>query len=780
MTRFFPAAVLGALLCTVLAPFSRAAPAGGVIRREGWSYDRAEFTNSPDEVAAARKDPNKIPLSGWIEFNVEVPVSGWHELWLGGMPFGWTRDLIVDGQVIYRQGVSGSEDCLEPAPHDGIQFKDTNLYLAAGRHVLRFNRQNFSGSLPAVFELRAVPSDDAAGSVRVNVEGTRILAPDEKITLLVTAGSTRPVSYELALGSQIDGTLIPAASVSFPAVPAGSPPVVKRVEVPFSSTGLYTLMASVNGKPLRPSEFKTGLFLVVQDVARYRSAQKPAAHAEFEFAALFRNGVVLQREKTLPVWGWARPGERVSVTLGNRSAKAVATADGRWQVVFDPLPAGGPLELGAVNASGARLLCKDVLVGEVWLLSGQSNMGGPLLTSLGGRELAEKANQPEVRLAAIYEDGVTPDGTARLQPAFWNSAVSGGNAQVLQKWNAIHFAFGTELHAALNVPVGLLTNNRGGTYISSWTSRAAHGREPTLQPLLEAAEISRREYLPELPMLEKAVRQVSLWNKNGRKGEALAGIAPEPMRNGPALLYESLVAPLAPFAIRGVLWYQGESDSREAEAYRSRFPAFIRDWRATWGDESLPVIFAQIATSNGQPHQGPPVDSPQGELREAQARALALPRTAMIVTMDLPLPGDDVHYHDKLPVGHRFALAALANVYGQKIESSGPMYRAMKIEGSAIRLTFDHAGGLHAKGGNPGGFALAGADRKWVWADAKIDGDTVVVSSPQIAQPVAVRYGWTATPCGANLYNAADLPSPCFRTDDWPLTTAGRIGVTKN
>jgi sialate O-acetylesterase len=203
----------------------------------------------------------------------------------------------------------------------------------------------------------------------------------------------------------------------------------------------------------------------------------------------------------------------------------------------------------------------------------------------------------------------------------------------------------------------------------------------------------------------------------------------------------------------------------------------IHDWRATWSDDSLPIIFAQIATSNGQLHQGPPIDSRQGELREAQAMALSLPHTAMIVTQDLPRPNDDVHYLDKLPVGHRFALAALAQVYGEKIESSGPTYRGLKSENGALRLSFDHAVGLHAKNGALGGFAIAGTDQKWVWGEAKIDGDTVIVTSPLVEKPVAVRYAWTATPCGANLYNEADLPAPCFRTDDWPISTAGRIGL---
>ena len=218
-----------------------------------------------------------------------------------------------------------------------------------------------------------------------------------------------------------------------------------------------------------------------------------------------------------------------------------------------------------------------------------------------------------------------------------------------------------------------------------------------------------------------------------------------------------------------------------AEAYKKRLPAMFRDWRKLWHDDSMPIVYAQIAYGEGKPHQGDPSDSTGAELREAQLQTLSVPHTAMIVTHDLVTPTDNVHYLDKLPVGNRMALAALATVYGKQNEYSGPVYRQITINGGKARLSFDHAAsGLVAHGEKLGGFAIAGEDRKWVWADARIEGDSVIVESATVPHPVAVRYSWADTPCGANLYNKAGLPAPGFRTDTWPMLTTGVYWVQKN
>ena len=243
--------------------------------------------------------------------------------------------------------------------------------------------------------------------------------------------------------------------------------------------------------------------------------------------------------------------------------------------------------------------------------------------------------------------------------------------------------------------------------------------------------------------------------------------------NRPTVLYNSMIAPLAPYAIRGVIWYQGESNAERAHQYRSLFPALIRDWRTAWGRDDLPFFFVQLAAF--LPVQAEPGESAWAELREAQAQALALPATGMAVAIDI---GDaaDVHPKNKQDVGNRLARLALARVYGRDVADSGPIYREMTREGSRIRIAFDHArGGLEARGGALRGFAIAGRDRKFRWADARIEGDTVVVWSDAIAEPVAVRYGWADNPI-CNLVNAAGLPASPFRTDDWPGITRAADG----
>jgi sialate O-acetylesterase len=472
-----------------------------------------------------------------------------------------------------------------------------------------------------------------------------------------------------------------------------------------------------------------------------------AASAALQFNGVFGDHAVLQRGKPLPVWGWAPPGAEVTVSLAGQTARAVAGNSGRWRVTFAPLAAGGPHELKATMATGAAIVCRDVLIGEVWLFSGQSNMGGPLATCVGGPEAFAAVDLPQVRIGLQYGAKAENQTERRLGASTWVSAARGAP---IEKWIGIHFAFGAELHRRLQVPIGLVAANRGGTRISTWTSLGAHRAEPAFAPSLAAFEAAQAQPPPaKLPAV----------------------------RNEPAFLYDELIAPLAPFALRGVLWYQGESDSPYAELYRRRFPVLIRDWRTLWGEPALPFLFAQIAYSEGKPHAGPPVESRQAELREAQALALAVEHTAMIVTYDLVRPTDDVHFRDKLPVGHRFALAALATVYGEAVEYRGPVFQRVQPEGRHLRVHFTHATGLHAKSGTLGGFMIAADDRQWRWAEATIEGETVVLRHPEIAAPVAARYNWVATPCGANLANAAGLPAAGFRSDRWPVSTEGRSEV---
>ena len=769
--------------------FAMHANAGtAAVVRDGWSYDRASFREPAAKVGETKAAKKGLKLTGWAEYDVTVLASGWYELWLGGCPPEWPRDVYLDGEAISRLQVSFGADKLAAPNPRGVQFKELNLFLSAGKHTLRFQRLGAPGVLPEAWELR--PSDGAAAScIRLASASDRIGEPGASTAVKILGGGTGAATgYDLFWRDEATGVDISAGRVDFE---AGDAPVEKSVALTLPKAGLYSLQAKSGGVWLRPSDLKAGYFLSAE---RRRVASDAANAPAFRFGAPFRDGAVLQREKPLPVWGWAKPGASVTVTLAKQTEKAVADGEGRWKVTFAPLAAdGASLELKAIASGGGAIACHDVLIGEVWLLSGQSNMGGPLLTSTGGRALAETANYPDVRLAVTREGQAEKEGAPRpLSPMVWGKAVAAGNAQKnFAVWNAIPFAFGTEVSDALRVPVGLISANRGGTFVSTWISRELHEQTPSLRAIADSVREDERERVSQLVHLNKLAGQLRKWRADCDKAAAAGGPAPvAPVltaeiqtANAPGLNYANLIEPLGDFPIRGVLWYQGESDSNMAEAYAERFPLLIKSWRELWRDPALPFLYAQIAYGSGNLYTGQPGDCRGAELKSVQLQALALPNTAMVVTDDLMKPGDDVHYPDKLPVGHRLALAALATVYGREVDYSGPIYKTQRIEDGKIRLAFDFAKGLAARGdpgAQLGGFTVAGEDRRWVKADAVIDGETVVVSSAQVSKPVAVRYSWADQPSGGNLVNRSGLPSPVFRTDNWPLSTAGVLWEKKN
>lgn len=764
------------LACAVIGIGAQASE--GKIQRDGWSYDRQGLRATPEKIAETKQAGKGFSIPGWVEYDIEVPKGGWYSLWLGGSPAGWPRDVFVDGKTVTRLQASLSEDELKPMPKKGVQYKEANLFLSAGKHALRLQRYGSPGALPTVWELQ--PSAGKPGdSIRAWVEGSQIGAPGSPVAVKFLGGAPEPTAYELFWRNEVTGESLPAGKVEFA---AATQPSEQTLKLTLPANGLYSLLAKSRGEILRPSDLKAGYFLVAPPAP----AAKKSGERTLQFAGIFQDGVILQRQKPLPVWGWAKPGDEVTVSLAGQTEKAAADSTGRWQVTFKAVEAGPLGELKAATG-GHEIVCREVLAGEVWLLSGQSNMGGPLLSSTGGQDAARSANFPAVRLALLF-GAQTSDGVWRLNPAPWMPAVANGNPENLKKWNGIHFAFGTRLNEALKVPVGVIAGNRGGTYLTTWASTATHEKEPSLKSVRDAFLKDDAERVPERVYLNKLAGDLAKWRNECEKAKAEGKPAPAvpvlsatvPLVNYPALNYDSLIEPLAPFAIRGVLWYQGESDSGMAAEYRRRFPALIQNWRELWKDPDMPFLFVQIAYGSGDRFQGEPGDNAGAELKEAQQLTLSVPHTAMVVTNDLMKPGDNVHYLDKLPVGNRLAQAALATVYGQAVECSGPVYLNQKIEGGKIRLFFDHASGLAAKDGKLGGFAIAGADKKWVWADAEIDGKTVVVSSAKVPNPVAVRYSWAESPCGGNLVNQAGLPSPVFRTDNWPLVTQGVMWDQKN
>lgn len=443
-------------------------------------------------------------------------------------------------------------------------------------------------------------------------------------------------------------------------------------------------------------------------------ALAPTARCEVKPNILFTDNAVLQQGAEVPIWGTARTGESVTVTLAGQTATTVAK-DGRWLVKLKPLAAGGPFTLTIQGDN--TVTAQNVLVGEVWLCGGQSNME---------RQLGPRPPQPliqnwEQEAAVADFPRLRHFGVAHQAAKEPVAEVSGAWAvcspATVKDFTAVGFFFGRELQKQLKVPVGLLHSSWGGTGVAPWTSRECLEKIPEAKAELEAT-LSR----------------------------------PKVGSKSPTILFQSMIAPLIPYALKGAIWFQGESGAGVTVAYDKIFPLMIADWRAHWGIGDFPFYFIQLP--NGQPLT-----------REAQARALELPHTGMVVGLDV---GDkDVHGPIKAPLGERLARLALTQTYGYPGDANSPRLKAATVEGAAMRITFTHApGGLKANGPLQH-FIIAGADQKFVPAEARIEGEAVIVSSPAVPKPVSVRYGWTNVAAGGNLYNQAGLPAAPFRTDSW-------------
>lgn len=504
-------------------------------------------------------------------------------------------------------------------------------------------------------------------------------------------------------------------------------------------------------------------------------ASSAPAVAEVRLAAVFGDHAVLQRDRPLRVWGFARPGEEVTVTLAGRTSKATTDPDGRFAVTLEALPAGGPHEL--VAAGSTRAVSTDVHVGEVWLSSGQSNMA---MTVGGVRDAdAEVAASafPSLRMfSAAVRGAGEPEADVR---GAW--VVSGPDT--VKGFSAVAYFFGRELHKTLGVPVGLVVSSVGGTVAEAWTPSSAVEQEPALQPLAERWASSRKGFdrAAAEAKREKALRkwraEVESDKRAGRTPPPEPPAVGDPRANFacPGSLWNAMVAPLVPLSMRGVIWYQGESNAPRAEQYRVLFPTLIRAWRAAWGRDDLPFHFVQLANFGRVEPSG--VASPWAELREAQAMARKdVPHTGMAVTIDIGEPAD-IHPKNKQEVGRRLALWALANDYGRTdVVCEGPVLRDQRVDDGKIVLTFANAGaGLSTSdGGEPRGFAIASAKGAFVPARAKIEADRVVVWTSHVTHPAAVRYAWANAPDGATLVGPTGLPASPFRTDDRAMVTAGK------
>ena len=467
--------------------------------------------------------------------------------------------------------------------------------------------------------------------------------------------------------------------------------------------------------------------------------------AEVKLPSVLGNSMILQRDMPVPVWGWAEPDETVTVSLGSQTKSTVADESGRWQVKLDALDANSQGQTLTISGSNTIAL-QDVLVGEVWICSGQSNMEWALGGALNSAQEVAAANHPQIRLFNV------PGHTTAAAP----QDNCPGNWQVCEPnsargFSAVGYFFGRRLHDELDVPIGLVGSNWGGTRIEPWTSLAGFQSVPQLKAL--ADEVSARQ-------------------AKSKEGEVpTEGVTP-------SAIFNAMIHPLAPFAMRGAIWYQGESNGGEGESYFHKTQALVNGWRELFNPE-LAFYWVQLANFQ-QPNDDPAGGDGWAKIRDAQRQALSIPHTGMAVIIDVG-EANDIHPRNKQDVGWRLAQYALHQSYGKtELVPCGPLYRSSKIEGNSIRITFDHVGGglivglkegleptKEIKDGQLQRFAIAGADKNWHWAESTIDGDTVVVKSPAVPEPLAVRYAYSMNPVGANLYNKEGFPASPFRTDDW-------------
>jgi sialate O-acetylesterase len=499
-----------------------------------------------------------------------------------------------------------------------------------------------------------------------------------------------------------------------------------------------------------------------------------SAQAEVRLASPFGDHMVLQQGMAVPVWGQARPGERISVSLGSIRKDATAGRDGRWQVRLSGLKTGGPYEL--IVKGDSSLTIKDVYVGEVWLCSGQSNMD--MTVAREDRYWCGVMNEEEEVKAADYplirEFRVKPTMTDEPQTEVvgqWSVC----SPATVGKFSATAYFFAREIHKKLGVPVGLLTSTYGASTAQAWMSPKALSSDPLFVPLIEAYVAARKNYDQDETVKQKYQQDLIAWE--AAREQAKAEGQPTPRRpkdpnphqdqHNPSVLYNGMIAPLVPYGIRGALWYQGESNYPTGHIYAPLMRMLIADWRQAWRQGEFPFLFVQLA-NHQKPATEPAGKSDMAPVRDGQLKTLRVRHTGMAVAIDIG-DAENIHPKNKQEIGRRLGLVAQALVYRKPVPYSGPLYRGMRIRGSAIQLLFRHTeGGLSCKAGKLTGFAVAGEDRQFVWADAKIEGQSVVVSSPQIVRPLAVRYGWADNP-PVCLCNGVGLPASPFRTDNWDL-----------
>ncbi len=519
--------------------------------------------------------------------------------------------------------------------------------------------------------------------------------------------------------------------------------------------------------------------------------------AKTTVAKLFSDGMVVQRQMSVPVWGWAEPGEKVTVGFGGQEKSAVAGADGKWMVRLDAMEAsadGRELVVKGVDGAGVAsgVTLKDVLVGEVWLCGGQSNMGLTLSEVFHAKEEIAAANYPLLRLMAVGA-GPSPTPMKEIRRTGWKVCTPESAAG----FAATAYFFGKKVQEELKIPVGLIEFDIGATGIEGWTP--IEGFKGSKDPGMQAIYREVMSWDPTSEIGKKAIAEglekVKAWVPVAKAALAEGkAVPPQPMLpaapvfyNGPTVLFNGTVSAVVPFAVRGAVWYQGEANPGEGASYEAKMRAMISGWREVWGQGDFPFYYVQLA------NEGRPVELPDGEewfryvpVREAQRRVMDMPNTGMVVALDL---GEDAsgHPRNKRDVGIRLGLWALGKDYGKKVAYTGPRFSGVKFEGEKAIVSFTDVGDGLIWADKEGQeevvervgllpsiqrkfrvFSLRGKDGKWHWAEGWIEGDKVVVWSKDVKEPIGVRYAYSMNPKGPKLYNWEGLPASGFWSEGWP------------
>lgn len=487
---------------------------------------------------------------------------------------------------------------------------------------------------------------------------------------------------------------------------------------------------------------------------------KLSLSAQVKLPALVSDNMVLQQNAKVNLWGWASPNEKINIQLGwsNLPVNVTADAEGNWKTTVDT-PKGGETAYNITIEASNKITLKNILIGEVWLCSGQSNMFFPVGREEGTWKTGVKNYEEEVKNAVFPNIRLfTVALNASAKPL---EDVTGSwricSPESIKTFSAVAYFFGRDLYQKLNVPIGLISTSWGGTKAEAWTAQNVLEEDVAFLPILQEDAKNEKVYQEKLEAYYLALTNERIASAANAPKSQLKKPKKEPNKTS-YVLYNAMLHPLVNYTIKGAIWYQGESNSGKAYLYRSLFPTMVKSWREEWKQGEFPFYYVQITPHKGQ----------NAEIREAQLMSLkTIPNSGMVVTTDV---GDaqNIHPIDKQTVGYRLALIARAKTYGEnKLVYSGPIFNHMKIKKQKVQLFFDYAdSGLKKTGDTLKEFEIAGNDQIFYPAEAKIEGKTIIVTSPKVKEPAAVRFAWKAVP-EPNLFNNENLPASPFRTDEW-------------